>query len=96
MWLRIAIRYSVARIAPNYVVHELKNVPMAPEWRRAWTRNGYERLYYDSAARKSECGVGTPWKLREARDTDSHNWVTQCRDVKLIRDPSFGEVADGR
>ena len=26
MWLRVAIRYSVSRIVPNYRVHELKDV----------------------------------------------------------------------
>ena len=31
MWLRVAIRYSVSRIVPNYRVHELKDIPMAPE-----------------------------------------------------------------
>ena len=33
MWLRVAIRYSVSRIVPNYRVHELKDIPMAPEWK---------------------------------------------------------------
>lgn len=32
MWLRVAIRYSVSRVVPPYRVHELMDVPMAPEW----------------------------------------------------------------
>ena len=28
-WLRIAIRYNYARVVPNYIVHELMNIPMA-------------------------------------------------------------------
>ena len=32
IWLRTAIRYSVSRIVPPYRVHELMDIPMAPEW----------------------------------------------------------------
>jgi hypothetical protein len=44
MWLRVSIRYSVSRVVPPYRVHELMDVPMAPEWREGHRRNG--RFYY--------------------------------------------------
>ncbi|GMI01835.1 hypothetical protein TrVE_jg3610 [Triparma verrucosa] len=33
-WLRVTVRWSCSRICPNYRVHELKGLPMAPGWRR--------------------------------------------------------------
>lgn len=44
MWLRVAIRYSVSRVVPPYRVHELMDVPMAPEWVEGHRKNG--RFYY--------------------------------------------------
>jgi ribonuclease Z len=44
MWLRVAIRYSVSRIVPPYRVHELMDIPMAPEWEY----NGRTRRFYYS------------------------------------------------
>ena len=44
MWLRVAIRYSVSRVVPPYRVHELMDVPMAPEWMEGHRKNG--RFYY--------------------------------------------------
>lgn len=40
MWLRTAIRYSVSRIIPPYRVHELMDIPMAPEWSQGKYKNG--------------------------------------------------------
>ena len=31
-WLRATIRYTTSRVCPNYRVHELKDVPLAPGW----------------------------------------------------------------
>lgn len=44
MWLRVAIRYSVSRVVPPYRVHELMDVPMAPDWVEGHRKNG--RYYY--------------------------------------------------
>ena len=40
MWLRVAIRYSVSRVVPPYRVHELMDIPMAPEWVEGHRKNG--------------------------------------------------------
>jgi ribonuclease BN (tRNA processing enzyme) len=40
MWLRVAIRYSVSRVVPHYRVHELMDIPMAPEWVEGHRKNG--------------------------------------------------------
>lgn len=44
MWLRVAIRYSVSRVVPPYVVHELMDIPMAPEWE---FNPRHKRYYYN-------------------------------------------------
>jgi ribonuclease Z len=46
VWLRVAIRYSVSRVVPPYRVHELMDVPMAPEWMEGHRKNG--RFYYQT------------------------------------------------
>ena len=99
MWLRVAIRYSVSRIVPNYIVHELKNIPMAPEWRHAagWHRNSRGKYILGSkqfveAERSSE----KFWGPRGLAGEDPAAWISQSQTVNLQADPNFGEIAEGR
>ncbi|KAL3770404.1 hypothetical protein ACHAW5_002321 [Stephanodiscus triporus] len=56
MWLRVAIRYSVSRVVPPYRVHELMDVPMAPEWEEGHRKNG--RFYYQTTSRREDGADG--------------------------------------
>jgi ribonuclease BN (tRNA processing enzyme) len=68
MWLRVSIRYSVSRVVPPYRVHELMDVPMAPEWREGHRKNG--RFYYQW---KKEGGGENGGKEENMNDTDYDN-----------------------
>jgi len=97
-WLRVAIRYSVSRIVPNYMVHELKNVPMAPEWKEVWNkRNGRRLFYYD--ARKSRM-ERVNWGDYGNTDPsiDKTSWINRSNSEVVILPPEqqFGEIAEGR
>lgn len=88
LWLRVAIRYSISRIVPEYRVHELMNVPMAPEWHFA-PRTG---RYYNGGRKDREWRDG---HISYQDGTDS--WSAICRDkVKLEASSAFGEVDGGR
>lgn len=100
-WLRIAIRYSVSRIVPPYRVHELMNVPMAPEWKmvRDYT-NGRCRYFYDwnRVQKSSDRRWMEEWGHQGVAGDDPHTWITRCReDGRLLeRDPYYGEMEGGR
>ena len=91
MWLRIAIRYSVSRIVPNYRVHELKDVPMAPEWKYSRRANKY---YY--AGFKSIEGTSEEWGRPFLTGNTAQTWTDIAEDVQLRPSPLFGELDDGR
>ena len=55
LWLRTAIRYSVSRIVPPYRVHELMDIPMAPEWRQSDHNKG--RYFYDRKRKNGTWGT---------------------------------------
>ena len=91
-WLRVAIRYSVSRIVPPYRVHELKNIPLAPEWFSKW-RSG---RFYNSLTNKSgEKGAWTTG-YRGMPGEDPESWVTQSQDLRLKPSKNFGEIPGGR
>lgn len=91
MWLRIAIRYSVSRIVPNYRVHELKNIPMAPEWTMVRGRDSRCRFYYDL----NKQGQTGPWLPKGTPGDDPSSFITFAPTLHLPRDPNFGEIHDG-
>jgi len=93
-YLRVIVRYSCSRIVPNYRVHELKQVPMAPEWKCVTGRNGNLRFFYGG----SRFAQGKGWE-RGLAGEDPKSWITYCQNGEkslLKRDESFGEVEGGK
>ena len=88
MWLRVAIRYSVSRIVPAYRVHEIMDVPMAPEWE---LNRGTNRYYYGKR-RKDDSG----WRAQGLAGEDQSSWITRCSNMDLEPSRQFGELPDGR
>jgi len=70
LWLRTAIRYSVSRIVPRYRVHELKDVPMAPEW-------GYspkwEKYFFNKAAYYERKNAANPHRNNNNSNNNNHH-----------------------
>jgi len=98
MWLRVAIRYSMSRIVPKYVVHELQDVPMAPEWRPVVQYNKNKRYFYDfNRVQKDPDGIWmTNWD--SAGSNDENSWVSQLKQMNghIQRDIQYGEMEGGR
>lgn len=90
MWLRVAIRYSVSRVVPPYRVHELLDVPMAPEWEEGHRRNG--RFYYQL---KKENG-GMRWGTKGLAGEDPSSWISRAPMVNLDPNKDFGEIPGGQ
>jgi Metallo-beta-lactamase superfamily len=86
-WLRIAIRYSVSRIVPPYRVHELYNVPMAPEWQF----NARAAKYFYNPKAK-----GKPWGNQGLAGEDPNSWITRSERIELEPSSQYGEVDGGR
>lgn len=88
MWLRVALRYSASRGAAKYRVHELKEVPMAPEWE--WSprtkRFSYMGWKYAEANPKG-------WKYHEV---DPSTWLFTAETMKMENSSWYGEVEGGR
>ena len=100
-WLRVAIRYSVSRIVPNYRVHELMNVPMAPEWKPIRDHStGRRRFFYDFnriERKNSDKSWMNEWGNNGLAGEDPFAWISQCKEKSMLeRDPYFGEVEGGR
>jgi ribonuclease Z len=91
MWLRVAIRYSVSRVVPPYRVHELMDVPMAPEWEEGHRRNG--RFYYQL---KNEGKRGMKWGTKGLAGEDTSSWISRAPMVNLDPNKDFGEVNGGQ
>ncbi|KAL7493677.1 hypothetical protein ACHAWT_010559 [Skeletonema menzelii] len=91
MWLRVAIRYSVSRVVPPYRVHELMDVPMAPEWEEGHRRNG--RFYFQL---KSEGRRGMKWGTKGLAGEDSSSWISRAPMVNLEPNRDFGEISGGQ
>ena len=90
MWLRVAIRYSVSRIVPPYRVHEIMDVPMAPEW--SWSQR--TRRYFFRGANNGGDNAG--WGRPDRIGDDPASWVTQANAMKLDPSPLYGEIEGGR
>mgnify|MGYP005846355123 CR=1 FL=1 len=88
-WLRVAIRYSVSRIVPPYRVHEIKDVPMAPEWQFN-SRSG--RYFYkglnDNRPKR--------WGMQGLPGEDPNNWISQAERIPLEPNFQYGEIPGGR
>lgn len=89
MWLRVAIRYSVSRIVPNYRVHELKDIPIAPEWEYSERANRY---VYRGLHGKQD----SRWGFRGLAGEDRTSWISQADKMLLQPSRLFGEVDGGR
>ena len=88
-WLRVAIRYSVSRIVPPYRVHELMDIPMAPEWQYIPRAN---RFCYRGLSQNSEAR----WGLQGLSGEDPNSWISLDDQIRLDPSPLYGEVAGGR
>eukprot|EP00934_Nitzschia_sp_Nitz4_P002331 Nitzschia sp. Nitz4//scaffold6_size259037//59135//61153//NITZ4_001054-RA/size259037-augustus-gene-0.285-mRNA-1//1//CDS//3329556833//2331//frame0 len=86
MWLRCALHYSVSRSTARYRVHELKEVPHAPEWKRN-QRNG--RFVNVGPQHVHVRG----WAYG---DLDPEGWVCQSQHMKLNQSYRYGESQGGR
>jgi ribonuclease BN (tRNA processing enzyme) len=91
MWLRVAIRYSVSRIVPPYRVHELKDIPMAPEWEYSKRANRY---FYRGLAKKDPTTL--QWGYQGLAGEDPESWISRANMMNLEPNPRFGEVEGGR
>ena len=91
MWLRVAIRYSVSRIVPNYRVHELKDIPMAPEWD---INRKTGRYYYKGLNKKDP--RPRRWGYRGLAGEDPHSWISKANMMNLDASSVYGEVDGGR
>lgn len=90
-WLRVAIRYSVSRVVPNYRVHELKDIPIAPEWvfnKRA------NRYIYRGLHNKHD--HSHPWGYQGLAGEDPVSWISQADKMNLEPSRLYGEVDGGR
>jgi ribonuclease Z len=91
MWLRVAIRYSVSRIVPPYRVHEIMDVPMAPEWEF----NKRSRRYFYRGQRNVN-GDAARWGRKGLAGEDPTNWISQANMLNLEASPFYGELEGGR
>jgi ribonuclease Z len=89
MWLRVAIRYSVSRIVPPYRVHELMNVPMAPEW----DYNPRTRRYFYNTNKNMGSSV---WGAKGLAGEDAHSWISMAPSMPLEPSLLYGEMEGGR
>lgn len=100
MWLRVAIRYSVSRVVPPYRVHELMDVPMAPEWEEGHRRNG--RFYFqlrkdrDNGREGNTNGGGRRWGMQGLAGGDPVSWISRAPMINLEPSKDFGEMEGGR
>lgn len=112
MWLRVAVRYSVSRVVPCYRVHELLDVPMAPEWELGHRNNG--RFYYQlkrgrDGNMREKYGNGNnnggggsgsrrrrQWKMQGLAGEDPVSWISRAPMINLEPSKDFGEIEGGR
>lgn len=93
VWLRVAIRYSVSRIVPPYRVHELMDIPMAPEWTEARRNPGRFFFHLENAGEDGgKWGVGN----RGLAGDDPVSWISRAPMIDLKPSSRFGEIPGGR
>lgn len=90
MWLRTAIRYSVSRIIPPYRVHELMDIPMAPEWSQGKYKNG---RYNFQPEKNRQNGT---WGTQGLAGEDPVSWISRAPMIMLDPSSQFGEIKGGR
>ena len=90
-WLRVAIRYSVSRIVPPYRVHELLDIPMAPEWEQARRNPGRFFLQLERAG-----GKAGEWVGQGLAGDDPESWISRAPMINLKPSSQFGEIPGGR
>lgn len=94
MWLRVAIRYSVSRIVPPYRVHEIMDVPMAPEWD---FNQRIRRYYFNAGRHRQRSGHHDGrWGAKGLSGEDSTNWISQANRMQLAPSSLYGEIEGGR
>ncbi len=102
MWLRTSIRYSVSRIVPPYRVHELMDIPMAPEWKQTRFRNGRYVHEFDSRNvsggnnRNRQSSHGQQWGTQGLAGEDPVSWISRAPMMNLEPSSLFGEIQGGR
>eukprot|EP00571_Detonula_confervacea_P002825 CAMPEP_0172328084 /NCGR_PEP_ID=MMETSP1058-20130122/60165_1 /TAXON_ID=83371 /ORGANISM="Detonula confervacea, Strain CCMP 353" /LENGTH=747 /DNA_ID=CAMNT_0013045181 /DNA_START=739 /DNA_END=2982 /DNA_ORIENTATION=- len=101
MWLRVAVRYSTSRVVPKYRVHELMDVPMAPEWEEGHRRNGrfyyqYKRDREENNGNGSGSGENRKWGMQGLAGADPTSWISRAPMISLEPSKDFGEVVGGR
>lgn len=95
MWLRTCIRYSISRIVPPYRVHELMDIPMAPEWKQSRYKNGRYLHELDSRVddRKRR---RDQWGTQGLAGEDPTSWISRAPMMNLEPSTQFGEIEGGR
>ena len=91
MWLRVAIRYSVSRIVPPYRVHELMDLPMAPEWEFSPRAR---RFFYRRHSQQQK--HSHQWGSQGLAGQDPTSWISQANSMPLEASPMYGEIEGGR
>jgi ribonuclease Z len=91
MWLRVAIRYSVSRIVPPYRVHELKDIPMAPEWDY---HRGRAKFFYRGFQKKHPSTL--KWGYQGLAGEDPNSWISRANMMALESSSQYGELNGGR
>lgn len=93
MWIRSSIRYSVSRIVPPYRVHELMDIPMAPEWTAGRYNNG--RFFFQLGQKGVDKIKMNNWS-RGLAGEDEVSWISRAPLLNLEASPQFGEIDGGR
>ena len=96
MWLRTSIRYSVSRIVPPYRVHELMDIPMAPEWSQGRFRNGRYLHELDSRNARKNNNRRNHWGTQGLAGEDTVSWISRAPMMNLEPSSQFGEIPGGR
>jgi ribonuclease Z len=90
-WLRTCVRYSISRIVPPYRVHELMDIPMAPEWAPARIPGRY--FYQLQNKRKID---GSFWGSKGLAGEDPVSWISRAPTIPFEPSSQFGEIPGGR
>ena len=112
MWLRVAIRYSCSRIVPPYRVHELMDVPMAPEWdyhprlhryfyrglrqRQSSPQQPTHHHHQQQQQQQQQQTANNRWTLNGMAGEDPISWISQANLMSLEPSSLYGEVEGGR
>ena len=96
MWLRASIRYSISRIVPPYRVHELMDIPMAPEWSQTRFRNGRYLHSLDTRNRGKNQNAHRQWGTQGLAGEDPTSWISRAPMLNLEPSSQFGEIQGGR